>query len=142
VQDWNRRRLSGMGRQMRILILFVTLVAFAQSAYPAEKTFRSAINIKVGETKRLGIAGGHKPDCVTSISPEIEILREPTLGALSQRYNTPYVAENSLSGTCNGAHLFGTEVDYIANSAGADVVQFDAVFPNGRLHYNISVKVH
>jgi hypothetical protein len=127
---------------MRMLIVCVALAAFFDGAVAGEKIFHSSISMRVGETKRLGIAGGHKPDCVTSISPEIDILRPPTIGALSQRAGVSYVAQNSISGTCDGARLFGTEVDYTAKAIGSDVVQFDAVFQNGRLHYDATITVH
>ena len=127
---------------MHYLIVLTTLFGVAGAALADEMTVNLQARVKVGETRQLVVVGGHKSDCKTSVSGEVEITRAPEIGTLSQRYNVPYKSETSMSHTCYGASLVGTAIDYTAEKPGADHVQFDAVFPNGRAHYRISIVSH
>lgn len=124
---------------MRSLVQILLLMVCACPAFAEDKTFNSTFSLKVGETRQVGIFGGHSPDCHRALIAQVEILQSPALGALSQRDNVDYVARNSLSHTCEGDHFLGTAMDYTAKSAGADRMRFDAVFTNGRMHFVISV---
>jgi hypothetical protein len=109
------------------------------AALAEEATINPSATLKVGETKEMTIIGGHSSDCKTSLPGDITMTRPPAIGTLSQRANVPYVFTRSISHTCYGAHLFGTAIDYTALKAGSDHVLLDAIFPNGRAHFNISI---
>ncbi|HXW19728.1 MAG TPA: hypothetical protein VEK35_04410 [Roseiarcus sp.] len=127
---------------MHYLITLAALVAATQAALADEATFNLSARVKVGETTQLAVVGSHKSDCKTSVSGAVEVTRAPQIGTLSQRYNVPYIFRRSISHTCYGASLVGTAIDYAANKPGVDRVEFDAVFPNGRAHYIISIVSH
>lgn len=81
-------------------------------------------------------------DCITSVPPNaIRVVQEPRLGTLSERQGVPYVARDSISGTCEGANLRGTAVDYTARTPGSDTVELDPVFNNGVAHWLYTVTV-
>ena len=121
-----------------VLAAFVAVPLFVGSAM-ADMTVRSTLRLKVGETRRIGTFGGHKSDYQTSLPPEIRMVRAPALGTVSESEGVSYVARRSLSGTCLGASLIGTAVDYTASAAGSDMLQFDAVFPNGSEHRIVTI---
>ena len=104
--------------------------------------FRRSVQLRVGETMQLGVWGGHRMDCITSTPPNaVQVVQAPRLGTLSQRQGVPYVARNSISGTCEGARFYGTAVDYTARTPGVDTVALDPVFNNGVVHWVYSVTV-
>jgi hypothetical protein len=127
---------------MRILIVLAMLVGIVENALAEDLTINRSVSLRVGETKPLMTVGAHKSDCKTSISGDVQITQAPRLGALSQRYNMPYVVGVSMSGTCLGMRVYGTEIDYTASSSGKDLVRFDAIFRNGTTHYNIAIAIH
>ena len=124
-----------------LLLASAVLFALTTAASAKDISANRSANVQVGETKRLEVLGAHKSDCVTSIPPTIEVTRAPRLGVLTQRADVPYTLGTSISGACLGAHLMGTAIDYTGNSAGRDVLQLDAIFPNGRAHYTITINV-
>jgi hypothetical protein len=124
---------------MRYPIIFAALFALAPAALAEDATINLSAAVKVGETKQITIIGGHSSDCRTSIPGDTSITRSPGIGTLSQRANVPYVFTRSISRACYGAHLVGTAIDYTALKAGLDHVRLDAVFPNGRARFNISI---
>ena len=120
-----------------VRVLFATAPVVAQ-----EQTLRSAVQIKVGETRQIAVFGGHRRDCQTGSTPDaIQVVQSPKLGALSQREGVPYVVEHSISNTCLGSRFLGTAVDYTAHIPGADTVALDGVFRNGRTHRIVSITV-
>ena len=126
---------------MRALLVLTMFLVLAGRASAQDIVVNKSFSVKVGETKELIVIGAHKPDCVTSVFGRVEIKSPPNIGAISQRDNVPYVVGTSMSGTCYGAHLVGTAVDYTGKASGRDSVRLDAVFPNGRAHYTISLRI-
>jgi hypothetical protein len=136
-------RAAPTPRIISALTLFCAALSIAApSAYASDMTIDKSARFKIGETRRLVVVGAHKSDCKTSIYGEVDIVRAPKLGTVSQSANAPYVVATSISGTCLGANLYGTGISYTANSPGKDFFQFDAVFPNGRAHYNFTIENH
>ncbi len=133
-------RLTRMGWMAAILL--VTTVASAMSCRAEDGVSHRSVQLRVGETRRLGTFGGHRMDCITSVPPNtIRVVQEPRLGILSERQGVPYIAKNSISGTCAGAKLLGTAVDYTARAPGSDAVALDPVFNNGVAHWVYTVTV-
>ena len=123
------------------ILLATTLPAAVQSR-AEDGVSRRSVQLRVGETQKLAVWGGHRMDCITSIPPNtIRVVQAPRFGSLSERQGVPYVAKNSISGTCSGAHLLGTAVDYTARAPGSDTVALDPVFNNGVVHWVFSVTV-
>ena len=122
-------------------LIFASLGA-AVMAHAEDGVSRRSVQLRVGETQQLGVWGGHRLDCITSIPPNaVQVVQAPRLGVLSQRQGVAYIAENSISGTCLGARFFGTAVDYTARAPGVDTVALDPVFNNGVVHRVFSVTV-
>jgi hypothetical protein len=123
---------------MRIIGAAIALLVFLAPTL-ADETISKSISVRVGETRQLGVYGGHSGDCQKSILGQLQIVQEPRLGHLSQRDNARYIAQNSISHTCEGMTFYGTSVEYAAKSNGMDNVRFDAVFPNGTIHFVFAV---
>jgi hypothetical protein len=126
------------GAVMRTFSAALALIVFSAPTF-ADGTIGKSISVRVGETRQLGVFGGHSKDCQQSILGQLQITQPPTLGDLSQHDNARYVAQNSMSHTCEGKTFYGTAVDYTAKSKGTDSVKFDAVFPNGTMHFAFKV---
>ena len=127
-------------------LLAAAALAILAAAAPAraqqDRTFRASVQVRAGETRQIGVYGGHGRDCVTSVQPNaIQVAQAPKLGTLSQRVGVPYNARNSLSGTCVGLPFLGTAVDYTARTPGTDTVALDVVFGNGTAHWIVAVTV-
>lgn len=122
--------------------LLAASLAPAVPARAEDGVFRRSVQLRVGETKQLGVWGAHRSDCVTSVPPNVvQVAQAPRLGVLSQRQGVAYIAKNSISGTCLDARFFGTAVDYTARAPGVDTVALDPVFANGVVHWLYSVTV-
>lgn len=132
-------------RPARWRLAALALAAGLAAAAPTgaqDRVLRGSAQVRAGETRQLGVWGGHGRDCVTSTQPNaIQVAQAPRLGTLSQRVGAPYTAQNSLSGTCEGSRFIGTAVDYTARAAGADTVALDVVFNNGVAHWIFAVTV-
>ena len=112
------------------------------AALAQEETVRTSVEMRVGQTRQLGVYGGHRPDCVTSVPPQaIEITQPPRLGTLTQRQGVPYTSAHSISGTCLGSQFTGTSVDYTARAPGTETVVLDVRFQNGASHREYRIKV-
>lgn len=117
-------------------------VAAVGGAAAQQRTITTAATMRVGEVRQLMVLGAHRSDCVTSEAPlRIEVVQAPRLGVISERPGVPYVARESLSGTCAGARLLGTAVDYAARAPGSDSVTLDAVFRNGTARRVVTITV-
>ena len=116
-----------------------TIIIPSGTATAADQITHSALRLKVGQTGQVGVFGGHRSDCMTSIPPEIRMVKPPALGTVSQRENVPFVNRRSISGTCLGASFMGTAVDYTATSPGSDTMVFEAVFSNGLQRRTVSI---
>ena len=121
------------------------LAAGLAAAVPAraeDRVFHRSVRLRVGETQQLGVWGGHRSDCITNVPVNaIQVVQAPQFGVLSQRQGVPYIAQNSISGTCQGARFLGTAMDYTARAPGTDTVALDPVFNNGVVHWVYSVTV-
>jgi hypothetical protein len=126
---------------MRVLAFLLPLALVCGAAHGAEIERNLTITVKVGETRQIGVYGAHSKDCSRSIAPSIHIVKSPTKGSITQRESVSYIVKRSISGTCLGANLFGTAVDYTASARGHDFVTFDAEFSNGKETDNVTINV-
>ena len=123
-------------------IVGIFLTCAVPSRGQDDRTIRTSVQLRVGETRVVGVFGGHRPDCVTSTPPtSIQVVQPPKLGVLSWREGAPYTLHNSISGTCENARFFGTAIDYTARAPGADTVTFDVALGNGSVRRIVSVIV-
>jgi hypothetical protein len=130
-----------MGIPMRALLLSFAILASLYAASANDRSFTGSATLTVGQTSQIVVFGGHSADCRTSELGKVVVIEAPQKGSVALRANAPYVAQNSLSHTCEGMPFEGTAVDYTAKAPGKDRVKLDAIFPNGTAHWVISITV-
>ena len=123
----------------RILLCSAALVALAAPAL-ADQTIPINVSLRVGATKRLWVVSAHHGDCSTDDGYAVEVRTAPALGQVSQQGGIPSKVSHSMSGTCLGATVTGTAVDYTATQAGTDHFEFDGVFRNGRARFFVTAR--
>jgi hypothetical protein len=128
-----------MGILMRAVFLSFAILASPSAASANDGSFTGSRMLTVGQTSQILVFGGHSADCQKSEFGKIVVVEAPQKGAVALRDNAPYVAQNSLSHTCEGFSFEGTAVDYTAKTPGKDRVKIDAIFPNGTAHWVISI---
>jgi len=130
-----------MGIPTRAVFLSFAILASLSAASANDGSFTSSATLAVGQTSQIVVFGGHSADCQKSELGKVVIVEAPQKGVVALRANAPYVAQNSLSHTCEGMSFQGTALDYTAKAPGKDRVKLDAIFPNGTAHWVISISI-